>query len=471
MNPSKILIVEDEEAMRFFLSEALSKEGHEICAVENSEEALGRFSEEDFDLVLLDYNLPTRNGLELFKALKHIHPDLVAILITGHGSQVIALDAMNQGLFDYFCKPVELDELRVVVRRGLERAHLLKEVQSLRNGLKDRFSLDRMLGNSRGMQEVHARIEMISGSDVSVLISGESGTGKELAAQAIHYTSPRNRGPLIKVNCAAVPQDLLEAEFFGYEKGAFTGAVKQKIGKFELASGGTLFLDEIGDMPKSTQMKILRVLQEKELERVGGETTIPIDIRLVAATNKNLEKAVAEGEFREDLFYRINVVSLTLPPLRERSGDIPVLANHFLEVYNKPFGKEISGLADDALEILQNYSWPGNVRELENVIQRAMVLSFNQVLDQKDLLRVYPALAEPVTGPPNGVSFEDQVQAVVWSTEKRLILEALEIENWKRQETADRLGVSRKTLHNKMKKYGLGQSARGQPTPWGSSGQ
>ncbi|MBI5426882.1 MAG: sigma-54-dependent Fis family transcriptional regulator [Nitrospinae bacterium] len=459
MTQGKILIVDDEESMRFFLSETLAVEGYRCRAAASGSEALEILKKGPFDLAILDYNMPGWNGLETLAKLREIDPDIVAILITAYGSQDLAYEAMDKGAYDYFTKPLDIGEVRVVARRALERRQLLREVRSLRSNLEEKFSLARILGKSRAIREAIERVEKVAGSDVSVLVLGESGTGKELVAQAIHSNSPRRHGPFVKVNCAAVPQDLLEAEFFGFEKGAFTGALKRKLGKFEQASGGTLFLDEIGDMPIATQMKILRALQENEVERLGGETSVKIDIRVVAATNKDLKRAVAEGEFREELFYRLNVVSVQLPPLRDRKEDIPILANHFLKVYNEKFKKDIGGVSREGMDLLTRYSWPGNVRELENVTQRAIVLAYNNMLGEKDLLDVYPPLAggdEPDLTSPR-ISLEDKVQTLVAAVEKRLILEALNETNWKRQEAAGRLRISRKTLHNKMRKYGLGE--------------
>ncbi|KMP11706.1 hypothetical protein UR09_01975 [Candidatus Nitromaritima sp. SCGC AAA799-A02] len=458
MPTAKILVVEDEEGMRFFLSEALAKEGYRYKTASEGQQAIKRLKKEPFDLVILDYNLPHMDGLETFRKMKQVDPDISVIMITAYGSKDLAYQAMNEGVFDFFNKPLDVGEMRVVIHRALERVQLKKEVRNLRSNLQEKFGVDRILGSSSGIRQVIERVRRVAESDVSVLILGESGTGKEIVAQAVHAHSSRRNGPFIKVNCAAVPQDLLEAEFFGYEKGAFTGAVKNRRGKFEQADGGTLFLDEIGDMALSTQIKILRAIQENEFERVGGEESIKTDIRLVTATNKDLERAVSEGEFREDLYYRLNVVSLPLPPLRERREDIPMLAEHFLKLYNKKFEKNIESISAEAMDLLLNYSWPGNIRELENVIQRGIVLACKNILERQDLMDVYPPLAEPGTADMLGSSgrLQDKVEAVVCAAEKRLILEALREENWKRQETADRLGISRKSLHNKMKKYGIG---------------
>ncbi|MBT3184013.1 MAG: sigma-54-dependent Fis family transcriptional regulator [Nitrospina sp.] len=454
----KILIVEDDEGMRFFLSEALEKEGYYFQVVESGEKAIKLFAQEIFDLVILDYNLPEMNGMETFTGIKDKFPDVVAILITAFGSKDLAITAMEQGVFDYFNKPLEIGELRVVIRRGLERAFMQREVYQLRSQLETDYSFDRILGSSKAMSDVIERVRKVATSDVSVLIQGESGTGKELVAQALYAHSQRSKGPFIKVNCAAVPQELMEAEFFGYEKGAFTGAHKQKRGKFELANEGTLFLDEIGDMPLVTQMKILRVIQENELERVGGEVSIPVEFRLITATHRDLEKAVAQGEFREDLFYRLNVVSVVLPPLRNRKEDIPILVKHFLGVYSEKFKKNLKGFSSEAMESFLQHSWPGNVRELENVIQRCMVLSYDKIMGNKELLEIYPLLAGSSREVSASASLQNKLEVLVSDAEETLILEALKEENWKRQETADRLGISRKSLHNKMKKYDLGSS-------------
>jgi len=453
MRAAKILIVDDEEGMRFFLSEAIAKEGYRYKTAANGEAAIRLLECERFDLAILDYNMPGLDGLRTFMNMREICPDIVGILITAYGNKQLAIEAVRAGMFDYFSKPFDIEEIRVVMRRAAERCQLQKEVKALRSNLEKQ--VPDILGESRAIREVLERVSKVAESDASVLILGESGTGKELVAQALHFGGSRRHRPFIKVNCTAIPHDLLEAEFFGFEKGAFTGALKRKIGKFEQAHEGTLFLDEIGDMPLATQSKILRVIQENELERVGGETSIKVDIRLITATNKDLKKAVEDGEFREELFYRLNVVAIQIPALRERKQDIPVLANHFLALYNRKFKKDIETISTDGMELLMNYAWPGNIRELENVIQRGIILAYEKSLGRRQLLEVYPSLGEDSPQPVTGATLQDQMKTLVGAAEKRLILEALREENWKRQETADRLGISRKSLHNKMKKYGL----------------
>ncbi len=457
MAAPRILIVDDEDSMRFFLSEAMKKEGYSFATAANGEEALKLLNEPGCGVALVDYNMPGMNGLETFRKIREMHPDIVVILMTAFATRELAIGAIEEGVFDFFSKPFEITEMRMVIRRAIERWQLQSEILDLKSDLGEKFDTESLLGESPSIHEINERIRKVSPSAVSVLILGESGTGKELIAQGIHNNSPRKNGPFVKVNCAAVPHDLLEAEFFGHEKGAFTGAHKMKRGKFELAEGGTLFLDEIGDMPATTQMKILRALQEREIERLGGEESIKVDTRVIAATNKDLQAAVDHEEFRADLFYRLNVVSFQVPPLRERREDIPLLVKHFLELYNEKFGKQIRKISDKGMALLGRYSWPGNIRELENVIQRGMVLSYDNVLTDQDLLEVYPALGEKAKAEARGKTnkLQDALEDLVSIEEKKLIHEALVQEKWKRQETADRLGISRKSLHNKMKKYGL----------------
>ncbi len=456
MTLPKILIVDDEESMRFFLTEALAKEGYACITAEHGRAALEQLEDPECGVVLLDYSMPGMDGMETFRRIRERRPDTVAILMTAYGTRELAMQAVEEGVFDFFTKPFDIAEMRIVIRRAIERWQLQTEIRELKSDLGEKWQTEFILGDSQAIRAINEQIGKVAESDVPVLILGESGTGKELVAHALHQASPRRKGPFVKVNCAAVPHELLEAEFFGHEKGAFTGAHKRKRGKFELADSGTLFLDEIGDMPTAMQMKILRALQEGEIERLGGEAPIRIDTRVIAATNRDLPTAVERGEFRSDLFYRLNVVSFTLPPLRERREDIPLLAEHFLRLYNEKFNKRLRRIDRKGLALLTRYHWPGNIRELENVIQRGIVLAYHEeVLDDRTLLEVYPALGESDAQAGPGVTLHDKLEGLVSSAEKRLIQEALAQENWKRQETADRLGISRKSLHNKMKKYGL----------------
>ncbi len=467
----RVLIAEDDEGQRFMLKEALGREGYETLSVRDGVEAVERVRTEDFDIVLLDVKMPRMDGLQALHQIHGMRPELIVIMITAYGSSDIALKAMKEGAYDYFTKPVNLDELRLVVRRAAEKSEMRRQLKFLEHQLREKLSFDRLVGQSAQMQRVFELIRKVVTSDVTVLITGESGTGKELVAQAIHYHSERRNKPFVSVNCAAIPETLLESELFGHERGAFTGAVGTKLGQFEIANGGTIFLDEIGDMSLALQSKLLRVLQEREIVRVGGTKPIRVDIRVIAATNRDLSELVAQRAFREDLFYRLNVMPIALPPLRERKGDLPLLVHHFLGVYNPRLNKNITGVTPKAMELLECYWWPGNVRELENVIQRAMILANGAFITEEDLpeniqqagsrsaklqmglgaeSREMQALLEDFSIP-----LQAKVERMTEELEKEIIIAALKKANFRRQETADLLGISRKSLHNKMVKYNL----------------
>lgn len=467
---TRILIAEDDEGQRFLLRETLEREGYAVTCVSDGQAAVEKVRAEDFDVALLDVRMPRMDGLEALRQIHSMRPDLLVVMITAYGSTEVALRAVREGAYDYFTKPFNLDELRLVVRRAAERSQLHKRLVQLEREVRERASFDRLIGQSKPMQQVFALLRKVVASDVTVLITGESGTGKELVAQAIHYHSARRDKPFVSVNCAAIPETLLESELFGHERGAFTGAVGTKLGQFEIANGGTIFLDEIGDMSLALQAKILRVLQEREIVRVGGTRPIKVDIRVVAATNRDLGQLVAEGRFREDLYFRLNVVPLALPPLRERTGDIPLLVDHFIKVYNPRLNKRITGASPAAMELLERYFWPGNVRELENVVQRAMILAEGTIITPEDLppiVREAPAAfesAHDVVGADSSleklvedfsIPLPDKVQRLAEQLEKRVIIAALKKAGFKRQETADLLGISRKSLHNKMVRYKL----------------
>jgi DNA-binding NtrC family response regulator len=375
-NAGTILIADDEPNIRRVLEAVLGKEDYDVIVAENGRKALDAVSTNaNIDVLISDLIMPDMNGVELLEAARQINPSISVIMITGHGTIKSAVDAMRLGAFDYITKPFDMDELKVIVRRAFERRHLINENLDLRQQLKSRYKFDNIIGASSTMQEIFRMVERVANSRASVLIRGESGTGKELIARALHFNSNRAQNPFVPVVCVALSEQLLESELFGHEKGSFTGAVGQKPGRFEMAHTGTLFLDEIGDIPGTVQMKLLRVLQEREFERVGGLKTIKVDVRLVTATNQNLETAVKEGKFREDLFYRLQVVQINLPPLRERLDDVPLLVEHFINKYAKENGKVIKYASPEALEIMMNYQWPGNVRQLENTIERAIVLA------------------------------------------------------------------------------------------------
>ncbi|CAN5214629.1 nitrogen fixation sigma-54 dependent transcriptional regulator GnfM [soil metagenome] len=478
---SKILIVDDEENIRFTLNELLRREGQGYVIEQASDglQAVEMVRKGNYSLVIMDLRMPRLDGMSALRQMKEISPDLIAVLITAHGTQKLAIEALQAGAYDYFTKPFELNEVRIVVRRAMEKARLLKVIDQMRQQESARYSFDRIVGQSAPMQEIFSLIERVLDNDVTVLITGESGTGKELIATAIHTNGARSAKPMIKVNTVAIPEALLESELFGHERGSFTGAVAQKIGKVEAAHGGTLFLDEIGDMSLTLQAKLLRVLQEREIERVGSTKTIKVDIRVIAATNRDLGKMVEKNEFREDLYYRLNVLPIHVPPLRKRRDDIPILIDHFIAEYNPKLKRNISVLSEAALQKLLNYPWPGNIRELENTIQRTMLMAQGNVIQVDDLpptLRSDSALARrPTTDtlPAGAEIFEDldlrsllnteefgtplsdRLQQISDHLEKYLIRGALKKTEGHRQETADLLGISRKSLHNKMVRYGL----------------
>jgi len=457
MRPN-ILIVDDEENVRFFLQEVMNREGYDVTLAENGTIAIEKAKKGEFDIILLDLRMPDINGIEVLEEIKKINPALIVIIITAYGTKQIAYDAIKKGAYDYFSKPVDINELRIVVKRAVDKLNLEKEIGKLRTQITKSYDFDNIIGKSNEMQEVFEIASKIINNDVTVLIFGESGTGKELLARAIHFNSPRKNKPFVRLNCAAIPESLLESEMFGHEKGSFTGAYERRIGKFEQADGGTLFFDEIGDMSLMTQAKLLRVLQEKDFERVGGIKTIKVDIRIIAATNKDLLKAVNEKNFREDLYFRLNVISIYLPTLRERKSDIPILLEHFIGKYNTKFNMNVLGVSDEVMEMLRDYNWPGNIREMENVIQRAMVLQKEGYINKEFLLFTVDrseAVGESKQNVSFPISLSDEVYHLSSQLEKKLVEEALKITGGKRQETADLLGISRKSLHNKMKKYGI----------------
>lgn len=392
-----ILIADDEPNIRRVLEALFTRDGHEVITAENGRKAMDVLSTNpNVDVLISDLIMPDINGVELLEAARQINPTISVLMITAHGTIKSAVDAMRLGAFDYITKPFDMDEIKMVVKKAFERRHLVEENRDLRQQLKTTYKFDNIIGTSSKMQEIFRMVEKVADSRASVLIRGESGTGKELIARALHYNSCRQQNPFVAVACVALSEQLLESELFGHEKGSFTGAVGQKPGRFEMAHTGTLFLDEIGDIPAPVQMKLLRVLQERELERVGGIKTIKVDVRLITATNQNLEKEVEEGKFRGDLYYRLQVVQIFLPPLRERKEDIPLLAEHFIEKYNRENNKDIKYVGPEALEMMLNYRWPGNIRELENVMERAIVLAeSNASLITPDLLPMSVQIYKP----------------------------------------------------------------------------
>jgi two-component system NtrC family response regulator len=446
--PFRILVADDEPAQRELVGGFLRKHGFEVTQAADGRQALARFKQEPFDLVLTDQKMPDLSGLELLEGVRAITPEAAVMIMTAYGTIETAVSAIKAGAADYLTKPVNLDELLHRIHQVQERQRLLTENRELRDALVGRHRVEGIIGESGQMQEVLSLVRRVAPSDATVLIRGESGTGKELIAKAIHYASPRASGLLVKVNCAALPETLIESELFGHEKGAFTGAVSARKGRFELADGGSLFLDEIGDLPAPVQVKLLRVLQERELERVGSSRPIAVNVRLLAATHRNLEALVREGRFRDDLYYRINVVTITLPPLRERREDLPLFIDHFLRTFAAKNGKTIRGLSREARETLLRYDYPGNVRELENLIERAVVLTRDEVIGLADLPLT---LAEPAPEPEGGVG----LIAAVEGLERRMIREALAQANGIQTRAAELLGISERVLRYKLKKYGL----------------
>jgi len=449
----RVLIVDDEEQMRDLLAKVLEKNGFQVAAAGDGAQALALLEKEPVDLVVTDVRMPGLGGMEALKAIKELNPDIIVIIMTAFGSIDQAVQAVKEGAYDYINKPFKIDEMLLTIRKALEERRLRHEVTALRHELRKRYHFESLIGKSRAMQEVFSLIEQVAGSRSTVMIYGRSGTGKELVAKAVHYNSQRASKAFVAVNCAAIPAELLESELFGHEKGAFTGAIATKVGKFELATGGSLFLDEVGSMRLDLQAKILRALQEREVERVGGTRTIKIDVRVIAATNRDLKRAVEEGTFREDLYYRLNVVPITLPPLRQRRDDIPLLVEHFIAKYNREFNRKVKGFSAGATAALYQYDWPGNVRELENVIERAVALAQSETISLREL-----PLDISILGPD---TIEDTHKAGLSLREarnyfeKQYILNILERVRWNQTEAARILGLHRNTLLWKLQRLGI----------------
>jgi len=451
----RILVVEDEEDMQFTLKEALGRRGYEVEVAGDAPEGLEKLKRSSFELILLDVKLPgTMDGISALPKIREIDPTAVVIVMTAFGSRRLAMDAIKAGAYDYFTKPFRMEEMYVVIERALEKRQLQKDLQALERRLSQQYDFKNIIGNSDSMREVFEVIQKITDTDVTVLISGESGTGKELIAEAVHYHSVRKDKPFVKLNCVAIPDGLLESELFGHEKGAFTGALERRIGKFELANKGTIFLDEIGDMSLTTQAKILRVLQEREFERVGGAETISIDTRVIAATNRDLLKAVEEKKFREDLYFRLNVVTIYVPPLRERRDDIPLLVEHFIRTASSSFQRNVGSISTEALAFLMNYSWPGNVRELQNYIERAIVLSDEPVIQPSSLP---PQVTQREEGEPTEVKTGESrsLKDVMNDLEMQIVKDALSKTNGVQVRAADLLGITERSLWHLVKKHSI----------------
>jgi two-component system NtrC family response regulator len=455
-DPLRILVVDDEPTQRELVSGFLKKHGYEVWTAPDGARALDLFRQEPADLILTDQRMPNLSGHDLLKAARAINPETHVIVMTAYGNVESAVEAMKAGAADYLSKPLHLEELLHKVERIGERHRLYMENRELREALQGRHRIEGIIGDSGQMLEVVSLVRRVAPSEATVLIQGESGTGKELIAKAIHYASPRAPRPLIRVNCAALPETLLESELFGHEKGAFTGAVALRKGRFELAHGGTLFLDEIGDLPLHLQAKLLRVLQEREFERVGSSAPVKVDVRLLSATNRNLDALIKTGAFREDLYYRLNVVTVLLPPLRERRQDLPALMDHFLRLFAEKNGKTIHGFTREARDALLRYDYPGNVRELENLIERAVVLTRDQVIARGDLPLSLDAAEE-------SSSQQTHLTAAVEGLERRMMRDALARAGGVQTRAAELLGITERALRYKLKKYGLQGDAEHPP--------
>lgn len=438
----KILVVDDEKIFRESLFHWFEEEGFDVTPVDSGEEALKVYDVDKFDIILLDIKMPGMSGLELLAKIRQIDPHATVIMITAFASVSTAIQALKEGAYDYVTKPVDPDELTHLIHKALKDKELLRENIKLRERIDDLIKPDNLIGESPQMRKIYELINTVANADTTVLINGESGTGKELVAKAIHINSPRKYFPMITVNCGALPETLLESELFGHERGAFTGAQYKRKGKFEIADNGTIFLDEIGLVSPKTQIDLLRVIETKHFTRVGGNDLIPSNFRVICATNEPLEQLVKEGRFREDLFYRLNVFSITIPPLRERRDDIPLLAEHFLKKFSEGMNRSIRGISKDAMEFLMNYDWPGNVRELENAIERAVVIRRSGDIKAEDL---------PFNIHVHKNDEEENLEAI----EKKHIIKMLEKYGYNISKVAKVLGIDRVTLYNKMSKYNI----------------
>lgn len=452
MSKGRILLIDDEALLVKSFGTLLRSRGYDLEGATTGEEGLAHLAKERFDVILCDLNLPDLSGMELLTKSMSVYSDSVFIIITAYGSVEAAVKALKQGAYDFICKPLQLEELLNVLDRALERKQLIDENKALRQAVGERYDFSQIIGSSDATRDVIERIAKVADTKSTVLITGESGTGKELVARAVHYNSPRSIKPFIVVNCSAVPRDLLESELFGHEKGAFTGALAKKKGLFEEANGGTLFLDEIGELPADLQVKILRAIQEEEIRRVGGTETIKVDLRIIAATNRDLKAEVQAGRFRGDLYYRLNVVPIHLPPLREKKEDIPSLVQHFLEKYSRKLNQPVKKISSAALDLLLRQPWPGNIREVENIIERAIIFSKDQgVINAEDL----PA------------SFRDESTIIQKAIESKYSIDTFTkafIERWEKEysetEIARLLGISPKTLWEKRKRWGLSRKQK-----------
>jgi len=451
----RIVVIDDEVNAAAALETLLKEDGYDVARAHDARAGLQLLEKVAPDVVLTDLRMPGMDGIELLSRIKEIRPETMVILMTAYGTVKTAVKAMKLGAEDYLGKPIDVEELEVILQKVLEKKGLLEEARTLRERLEHKYRFDNLVGESPEMLSVFKTIRQVAPSSASVLLLGESGTGKELFAQALHQNSPRRGKPFIKVACAALPETLLESELFGHEKGSFTGAIYTRAGRFEAASGGTLFLDEVGDISPTVQVKLLRFLEEREFERVGGNKTYRVDVRIVAATHRDLEKKLGEGSFREDLFYRLNVIEIHIPPLRERLGDIPLLAHHFLRKYVEGNGKQIQGISDEVMALLLSHPWPGNVRELENAMERAVVLSTDPTLTPGHFPTLRrAAAAESAAGPPSAPGPGGRIPgSTLADLEREAILRTLEAVSGSTSRAASVLEISARKIQYKLKEY------------------
>ncbi len=456
----RILVVDDEESIREFLDIMLRKEGYEVTCVEDGQTAIDILKKKSFDLLISDLQMPNVTGIELLKHCRETYPDLLFMMITAFGTAESAVEAMKMGAYDYITKPFKIDEVRINIANALRSRNLEVENRVLRKELQKEYSFQNLVGNSEAMHKIFELIRKVSDSPTNVLVTGESGTGKEMVAKAIHYNSPLKDRPFVSVNCGAIPENLVESELFGHKKGSFTGAISDKDGLFEVADGGTLFLDEIGELPLSSQVRILRAIQEKTVRRVGGTEDIKVEVRIIAATNRDLEQMVQQGTFRQDLYYRLNVINIRTPPLRERRDDIPLLAGHFLQKYSERFSKQIQTISKEAMDLLKKYDFPGNVRELENIIERTVALESGATVLPESL----PQFVNTPTGrkmvSSDGIEITDEgidLQKVLDQLEKELLVKAIHQANGVKKRAAKLLGITFRSMRYRVEKFSLGK--------------
>lgn len=456
---SRILVVDDEESIREFLDIMLRKEGYEVTLAEDGARAIELLKKKTFDLVISDLQMPQVTGMELLKHVRDNFPDLLFMMITAFGTTETAVEAMKMGAYDYITKPFKIDEVRIVIGNALKSKNLETENRVLKKELGKENSFQNIVGNSESMHRIFDLVRRVSQAPTNVLVTGESGTGKEVVAKAIHYNGPLKDRPFVTINCGAIPENLMESEMFGHKKGSFTGAVNDKSGLFEVADGGTLFLDEVGELPLSIQVKLLRAIQERIIRRVGATDDIKVDVRIIAATNRDLEKMVNDGTFRQDLYYRLNVIQIKTPSLRERRDDIPLLANHFLKKYNDRLGKNIGGISQEAMEMLKKYDYPGNVRELENIIERTVALEAGSTILPESL----PPFVNTPSGRKMASSQEIEIgpegidlDKIIGQIEKELLVKAIHVANGTKKRAAKLLNISFRSMRYRVEKYGLG---------------